>query len=105
MNETKINRRDFLRRLGVAGAGILAATSPWLSAFGEVDHTDKERCRVGIIGPGSRGQFLMSFIARNPKARIVALADIYEPSLFRSFCLCCSAAARRVFAFSTPHRW
>ena len=81
MDEKKINRRDFLRQLGVAGAGILAATSPWLSAFGELDHTSSELCRIGVIGPGSRGQFLMSFIASNPKAKIVAMADIYEPSL------------------------
>lgn len=81
MNEKKMNRREFLRDLGLAGAGLLAATSPWLSAFSEVTHTTRERCRLGIIGPGSRGQFLMSFIAQNPKAEIVALADVYEPSL------------------------
>ena len=84
-NETKkeneISRREFLRNLGLAGAGILAATSPWLSTFSEVVNTKKEKCRLGIIGPGSRGQFLMSFISRNPKAEITALADIYEPSL------------------------
>ncbi len=80
MNHNKINRRDFLRNLGMA-AGVLAASSPWLSAFADVDHTAKERCRLGIIGPGSRGRFLMSFIAANPKAEIVAIADVYEPSI------------------------
>ncbi len=81
MNDIKINRREFLRNLGVAGMGVLAATSPWLSAFSEVRDTQKERCRLGIIGPGSRGQFLMSFIAQNPKAEIVAIADVYDPSI------------------------
>lgn len=81
MNEAKMNRREFLRGLGMAGAGLLAATSPWLSAFSEVNHTAKERCRLGIIGPGSRGRFLMSFLAENPKAEIVALADVYQPSI------------------------
>lgn len=81
MENTTINRREFLRGLGIAGAGVLAATSPWLSAFSEVKETAKERCRLGIIGPGSRGQFLMNFIATNPKAEIVAIADIYEPSI------------------------
>ena len=81
MNEAKMNRREFLRGLGMAGAGLLAATSPWLSAFSEVNHTAKERCRLGIIGPGSRGRFLMSFLAGNPKAEIVALADVYQPSI------------------------
>ena len=80
MEENQINRRDFLRGLGMAGLGVLATTSPWLSAFSEVRETGKERCRLGIIGPGSRGQFLMGFLAKNPKADIVALADIYQPS-------------------------
>ena len=79
MEENQINRRDFLRGLGMAGLGVLATTSPWLSAFSEVRETGKERCRLGIIGPGSRGQFLMGFLAKNPKADIVALADIYQP--------------------------
>lgn len=81
MEENQINRRDFLKGLGMAGLGVLATTSPWLSAFSEVRETGKERCRLGIIGPGSRGQFLMGFLAKNPKADIVALADIYQPSL------------------------
>ena len=76
-----MSRREFLKNLGIAGAGFLAATSPWLSAFSEVNDTVKERCRIGVIGPGSRGQFLMGFLAKNPKAEIVALADVYEPSI------------------------
>ena len=79
--DEKLNRREFLKRLGIAGAGTLLATSPWLSAFSDVAHTDKERCRLGFIGPGSRGQFLMSFLVKNPKVDIVAIADIYQPSI------------------------
>lgn len=76
-----ITRRDFLRKLGIVGAGALAVTSPWLSAFSEVNETKNEKCRIGMIGPGSRGQFLLGFLSQNPKAEIVALADIYQPSL------------------------
>jgi len=81
MDNSNINRCEFLRNLGMAGAGILAASSPWLSAFSESAETGGERCRIGVIGPGSRGQFLMGFLAKNPKAEIVAIADIYEPSI------------------------
>ena len=81
MKDSYINRREFLRNLGFLGAGALIATSPWLSAFAEVRETEAERCRVGIIGPGSRGRFLMQFLDRNPKAQIVALCDIYAPSI------------------------
>ena len=76
-----INRRDFLRNLGIAGAGVLAATSPWLSAFAAVNETAGERLKVGLIGPGSRGRFLLSFLLQNPKVEVVAFADIYQPSL------------------------
>lgn len=81
MNTSHQSRRDFLKSLGVAGMGVLAATSPWLSAFSDVQATAKERCRIGIIGPGDRGRFLMGFLAQNPKAEIVALADVYQPSI------------------------
>ena len=65
MDNNHINRRDFLKGLGALGTGILVATSPWLSSFSEVSNTANNRCRLGIIGPGSRGQFLMSFLVQN----------------------------------------
>lgn len=40
-----------------------------------------EKCRLAVIGPGSRGRFLMSFLIQNPKVDIVALCDIYQPSI------------------------
>lgn len=81
MKHTQISRREFLRNIGVAGAGVLMASSPWLSAFSEVTNTTNEKCRLAIIGPGSRGRFHMSFLTQNPKVDIVALCDIYQPSI------------------------
>ena len=81
MKHTPLSRRDFLKNLGIAGAGTLLAASPWLSAFSEVTNTSNEKCRLAIIGPGSRGRFLMGFLAKNPKVEIVALCDIYKPSI------------------------
>lgn len=77
--KSSFDRREFLKILGTAGA--IAAVSPWMSAFAQVDKTVGEHVRIGVIGPGSRGQFLMSFILKNPKAKIVALCDVYQPSL------------------------
>ena len=76
-----INRREFLKNIGMLGAGVLLSASPWLSAFSEVLETSHEKCRLAIIGPGSRGRFLMSFLVKNPKVEIVALCDIYQPSI------------------------
>lgn len=81
MEDSYMGRRKFLKNLGIAGAGVLAVTSPWLSAFSEVNNTVNEKCRIGMIGPGSRGRFLLSFLAQNPKVIITAFADIYQPSL------------------------
>ncbi|HET7733189.1 MAG TPA: Gfo/Idh/MocA family oxidoreductase [Paludibacter sp.] len=77
----KIDRRQFLKNIGWLGGGVLLATSPWFSVFSEQKNTTGSVARIGVIGPGSRGQFLMSFLAKNPKAEIVAIADIYQPSI------------------------
>lgn len=63
------------------GGGVLLATSPWFSAFSEEKETVGSVARIGIIGPGSRGQHLMSFLVQNPKVEIVALCDVYKPSI------------------------
>ena len=81
MKHTQISRREFLKNIGMTGAGVLLAASPWLSAFSEAVNTSNEKCRLGVIGPGSRGRFLMSFLVQNPKVDIVALCDIYQPSI------------------------
>jgi len=81
MKQEFINRREFLRNLGIAGAGAVLAASPWLSAFSEVTLTGKEKCRLGVIGTGSRGQFHIGFLLKNSKVAIVALCDIYRPSI------------------------
>ena len=87
MKDTLISRRDFLRNLGMIGAGTLLSVSPWLSAFSEVVETSNEKCRLAIVGPGSRGRFLMSFLLQNPKVEIVALCDIYQPSIEKALVL------------------
>ena len=61
--------------------GVLLASSPWFSAFSEEKKTVGLVARIGIIGPGSRGQHLMSFLIQNPKVEIVALCDVYRPSI------------------------
>lgn len=81
MNNESINRRDFLKRIGAIEGGLLLLSSPWFSAFADVEHTTGNKARIGFIGPGSRGCFLLGFLAKNPKADIVAVCDIYQPSI------------------------
>lgn len=75
-----INRRDFLKKMGGAiGLGALLGAYPWLGAL--ADDTNGERCRLAIIGCGSRGCYHISFLKDNPAADIRVLCDIYQPSL------------------------
>ena len=76
-----MNRRDFLKNMGVASSAVLLASSPWFSAFSEIEHTKNAKVRLAIIGPGSRGRFLMSFLKNNTKADVMAICDIYQPSI------------------------
>ena len=73
--------------------GVLLATSPWFSAFSEQQHTKGEKARIGIIGPGSRGQHLMGFLAVNPKVEIVAVCDTFQPSIDAALAIAPGATA------------
>lgn len=63
------------------GTGVALLSSPWLSVFADVKDTAKEKCRLGIIGPGSRGRFHMNFLLQNPNVEIAAIHDIYDKSV------------------------
>ena len=47
MEKASISRRKFLKNLGLAGAGVLMASSPWLSAFAESDKTSRYKVKIG----------------------------------------------------------
>lgn len=80
-SDNRIYRREFLKSMGVISMGTLLSSSPWLSAFSETTHTEKDKIKLGIIGPGSRGGLLMSFLVKNPRVEIAALCDVYQPSI------------------------
>jgi len=77
----QIDRRQFIKEMGIIGGGALLATSPWFSAFSERNDTVGSMAHVGFIGSGTRGRFLMGFLVKNPKVKIVAIADFYQPSI------------------------
>lgn len=76
------SRREFLNDLGLlAGSAVLLSAFPWFSAFGEAANTHNEKIRLAMIGTGSRGCYLLSFLKDNPKVSIAAFCDNYKPSL------------------------
>lgn len=64
-------RREFLKTSAAASAAFLSAKIA-TAALGAND-----RVRVGIIGPGSRGQELLKQIVAIPGIEVVAAADVY----------------------------
>ena len=66
MKHTPISRREFLKNIGMTGAGVLLAASPWLSAFSEAVNTSNEKCRLGddaLLCPWPRS-FLHGYSSR-----------------------------------------
>ena len=72
MSQSKFERRTF-----IAGA-VAATTAATLtsSCYGRILGAN-DRVRIGIIGPGGRGQELMKEFVKVPNAEFVAAADIY----------------------------
>jgi len=80
----RMDRRSFLGTLGSAGlAAATIASFPWMSSCTPkaAQEVSGEKTRIGLIGPGSRGQFHLSNLKNIPEAEIVALCDVYEPNL------------------------
>jgi predicted dehydrogenase len=63
--------------LGGASAAWLALGLDGVPGLAEPAKTDE--LRVGVIGPGSRGQELIRQLLHVPGVRIAAICDIYEP--------------------------
>jgi predicted dehydrogenase len=73
-----MDRRSFVKAVsaGVAGPAFFG-----LEASGRGLRTvyPSDQINVGVIGVGSRGQWMMRHLLRVPGVRITALCDIYEP--------------------------
>ena len=69
-----MNRREML---GGASAAWLAMGLDGVAGLAEPAKADE--LRVGVIGPGSRGQELIRHLLHVPGVRIAAICDIYEP--------------------------
>ena len=73
----EMNRRDFIRRTGVSGAGLaLSGVGAARQLLGASDMV-----RIGVIGTGRQGRGDLQAFAKQPDAQVVAIADVYEPNL------------------------
>jgi predicted dehydrogenase len=72
MSQSKIERRTFITGAVAATTGATLTASSYGRVLGAND-----RARLGIIGPGGRGQELMKEFVKVPNAEFVAAADVY----------------------------
>ena len=70
-----MNRREML---GGASAAWVATGMDGVRGLAE-DARKADELRVGMIGPGSRGQELLRHLLHVPGVRIAAVCDVYEP--------------------------
>jgi len=83
-----MNRREFIRRSGLATAGTVALTSGgkvlWASTPGPASVPPSERVRVGVIGIGMRAFGVAGSFTLAPGVDLVAVADVYDSRLTRA---------------------
>src|SRR5579875_31223 len=69
-----MNRREFVQ--GISSAAVTGAV---LRTSGAKALSANDRVRVGVIGPGSRGQELIRQLLHLPGVEIAAVCDVYDP--------------------------
>ena len=72
----KIERRDFIKQATTTAAAAAFTAASYDRVLGAND-----RVRLGIIGPGDRGQQLLKEFQQAPNAELVAAADVYTRRL------------------------
>lgn len=82
--EKKINRRNFITTSAMAGAGLGLPITASGEAPSFLQRKDDRKVNIGVIGLGERGTGLTGLLLRRDDCNVVALCDIYAPSLQRA---------------------
>ncbi len=78
----KQSRRIFLQKTALLTGGLfLGSHFPDIKALANDQDNVASSVRLGVIGTGSRGQYLMTHINLIPGIEIVAVCDNYQPNL------------------------
>jgi predicted dehydrogenase len=79
--ENDLSRRDLLKAAGAVTA--VAAAVPTVQGFPAIQKVKaaNEQVQFGMIGTGSRGQYLLKHLTGIDNGRCVALCDIQQPNL------------------------
>ena len=66
----RINRRDFIKTTAAAGAAAAVMPKTLFSSL------PKDKVKLGFIGTGMRGQWMVSLAAKYPEVEILSLIHI-----------------------------
>ena len=95
MNERNdVDRRQFLKNVTAAGAGLTAALTGAPAILAQRNPND--RLGIACIGVGTRGYFLMKQFEEVPGAEIRIICDLYEGNIKRAKDNCKNPDARVV---------
>ena len=79
-----INRRDFIHKTALAGAGIITTSSQNMPTHDfKRKGAEKDHIKVGIIGSGLRGQNHINVLLNRGDCSIPAICDI-DPTMIKS---------------------
>ena len=73
-----IDRRSFIRKSGVAAAGLVAATGPWIRTGQAAKSTPSDTVNIAVMGIRSRGAQHAESLASLPNVNVSLLCDIDE---------------------------
>ncbi len=74
-----MKRRTFVAASAAAAGSSLIGIDALAETLTTRSGAPSDELNVGVIGVGSRGQYLMQLFLRLPDVRIAALCDVYEP--------------------------
>lgn len=80
-----INRREFIKKTGLAGAGLTIIPEV-LPAY--LKRADDRKIRLGFIGTGLRGRNHLELALRRKDCEVVAICDIDPQAIEHSLTLC-----------------
>lgn len=76
-----LNRRDFVKTAGAAGAAATVARRLEAAPAVQTVKAANNQVQFGVIGTGGRGQYLLRHLNTIDGGRCVAVCDIYQPNL------------------------
>jgi len=74
-----MKRREFVTTSAAVAGSSLLGTDALAQTLAKRRVAPSDEINVGVIGPGSRGKYIMRLFLRNPGVRVTALCDVYEP--------------------------